>query len=155
MAAYLTGAWTYCYHDGLSVCKTKEEFDHLMSDQESLGFVDSIGNADSGLVLFDFQAFWPGIKTVIIHRSPVAVAQSLERLYGVKPLDEMVNEKAYQMEMVAGYHVQYDRLDAELESICDYLDINYDYYKHMLFKDMNIQTTKIFVDDFVPFWETA
>ena len=136
MAAFLTNGDVLCHHEFLKDCTSREMFYEGMRAQHK-----RIGNSDSGLVITDFQTKFPDSKTVIIERNPADVYASLSEIFDVSL--EGFYLMAKEVEKIEGLRVPFTRLDDEMPTICEYLDIPYDKARHDLFKILNIQSTDL------------
>lgn len=140
MAALMTDADTFCWHEAMNGCKTRAEFYGRMC----IGGYQNVGNSDSGLVLTDFQRRWPHAPTVIIHRPYDEVMNSLQALG-----DYAIHRNWVDWIMqLKGLHVNFADLDERIPEIHRYLigrDI--DRRKLQLFQAMNVQLKAIETDE--------
>lgn len=104
-----------CTHEGLNGCNTIEEYRNK--------FVDNMGDANTGLAMFNFQRYFSDFKIIVIDRDiDSAVKFSIEN-FG---LDLTLSMKAIQkkLEVIPGLHIPYDEINDKLEGIWDYLSPN-------------------------------
>lgn len=147
MAAFLTNGDVSCLHDGLRFLKSRDEFNTLMGEYTGL--------SDSGLVVTDFQRRFPNSKTVVIEREIEQCVSSLLTTFsenGWDVNDEVARESVVLLTIlqkglkaVEGMRVPFQHLDSYMPDICDYIGVQYDERRHVMFQTLNIQTT-----DWVP-----
>ena len=124
-------------HELLNGCHSKKEFYALA---EAYG-----GTSDCALAVTDFQEHWPDAKTVVIHREPKDVYNSLQRLGHAMHLG-MLESLAEKLKDLKGLHVRFEDVNHSLEAVCAYLGVGFDPMKAERFKRMSVEPMEIHGD---------
>jgi len=163
LAAYLTNPskYTYCYHEALNGLRSRDEFTEIMEGPIGgplFGGVArhpwiKVGNSDSGLMYTDFQERFPDAPVVIILRPYEDVVNSFRHkglgLNPDEPMRELLDTTRQFIDAIVlasparALAVNYEDIDERLEEICTYINVPYDYHRHQLFKELNIQTKEL------------
>lgn len=132
LANFMTYNGFHCMHEGLNGCYNIEEYKTKLLTVH--------GDANTGLVMYNFRDYFPFARTVIIDSS---ITESVQ--YGLKVLNhdytsEMLDMKT-RLDDVRGLHIPIASINKELPTIWAYLthDAPYDEKRAKLLKSLNIQ----------------
>ncbi|MFV2057385.1 MAG: hypothetical protein ACC707_13010 [Thiohalomonadales bacterium] len=123
----------FCYHEGVDGCNNMEEYAEKMKWK---------GDSNTALGLFDYEEYFPNVRTVIIDSSiDKAVNYGIEQGYDV--LEAMILEKA-RLDKIEGLHVNLEDIDSRLHEIWSHLtDKPFNIGRANMLKKLDIQIKDI------------
>ncbi len=112
LSVFMSQGNSFCYHEAMRGCKTKQEY----YDKLALEGYDYVGDSNSALTYTDYQEKYPEAPLVIIHRPTVEIYESL-RLLGIRIELRTLAEYSLELRGLKGLHVEFDDIDNSLNSI--------------------------------------
>ncbi len=146
LANFMTHNGVTCTHEGLNGCKTLEEYGEQ--------FKQSDGDANTGLVWFDYKRVIPKDTKILVIDSDIKKAvQYSKRVHGVDVTNDMKLLKR-RLDNMVGNHIHVDDINESLKEIWEYLtDATFDAKRAEWLKNINIQIQEPYDFDEVSFKE--
>lgn len=112
LANFLSYDEMTCTHEGINSYRTLEEYRN--------SFTPNMGDANTGLCLFNFERYFTDFKIVIIEREVGHSIQFAKKMFGLES-DVAMTTIHDRLKRLRGLHIPFEDINSRLEEIWDYV----------------------------------